>query len=272
MKYIRSIRRLLAFLRPMQIALHSAYTAFFLILSLFPSMLLLLGLLKYTPLGVRELLKFLEGLLPEALLPAAQLVVEASYEHASGALISLSAAAALWSASRGMRGLVQGLDAVYGVPAPQGYLRSRGKSMVYTLAFLVALVGILLLQVLLNGFADYLLMTTRPGLLRLLGRLDLSFLTLLILLSLGFTALYTWLPARRNRFAGSLPGGITAALGWLLSSKGFSVYMAHFAGYTNIFGSLYGLALGMLWLYFCVGLVFYCGVLNRILFEKKWQK
>ena len=39
-------RRLAAWLKPMQIPLHSARTCFFLVLSLFPSLLLLLGLLR----------------------------------------------------------------------------------------------------------------------------------------------------------------------------------------------------------------------------------
>ena len=39
----------------MRVPLHSAYTSFFLILSLFPSLLLFLGLLRYTDLDSRDL-------------------------------------------------------------------------------------------------------------------------------------------------------------------------------------------------------------------------
>ncbi len=271
MRYIQRIRSLLSWLRPMQISMHSAYTGFFLILSLFPCMLLLLGLLRYTPLGVRDLLGLLEGLLPEALLPVAQLLVESSYEHSSGALLSISAVAALWSASRGMYGLVNGLNAVCGAPENRGYFRSRGVSMLYTLLFLLLLMLTVVLHMFGNAIVDYLWMRTRPGLMRLLSMIDLQFILLLILQTGLFTLMYALLPARRSRLLHSLPGAAAASLGWLLLAKLFSLYMQHFTSYTNIFGSLYGLALGMLWLYFCISAVFYGAVLNRLIFRERWK-
>ncbi len=271
MKHIARIQKLLAWLRPMQISIHSAYTGFFLILSLFPCMLLLLGLLRYTPLEVRDLLGLLEGLLPESLMPVAQILVESSYTHSSGALVSISAVAALWSASRGMYGLVNGLNAVGGTAVPRSYLRRRGMSMLYTLVFLMLLVLTLVLHVFGNSLVDYLQMTTRPGILRLLQVADLQFFLLLLLQTGLFSLLYTLLPARRERIKHSLPGAALASLGWLLSSQLFSVYMQFYSGYTNIFGSLYGLALGMLWLYFCISILFYGAALNRLIFREKWK-
>ncbi len=265
--YVR-IRACLDFIRPMQIPLHGAYTSFFLILSLFPCMLLLLGLLKYTPLGVAELLSLLEVLLPESLLPIAQAVVEASYRHSSGTVVSASAVAALWSASRGMYGLRRGLQAICGPEPREGYLRSRLRSMAYTFLFLLALLAILGAHVFGSAILDYLWMTTNPRLMVLMGVVDLQFLLLFGLQSILFSAMYALLPGRRSAFFRCLPGAAVASLGWLVLTELFSVYMGHFARYTNIFGSLYGLALGMLWLYFCVSLIFYGGALNRLILEK----
>ncbi len=251
----------------MQISLHGAYTSFFLILSLFPCMLLLLGLLKFTPLGVRELLALLEGLLPESLMPIAQALAKASYDHSSGMVVSASAVAALWSASRGMYGLVRGLNAVWGQRPQRGYLRNRLRSMLYTFLFLLALLAILVAHVFGSAIVDFLWMTTRPRLMAFMGVVDLRFWLLLLLQTLLFSAMYSLLPAKRTRFATQLPGAAIASLGWLLSAELFSVYVQHFAKYTNIFGSLYGLALGMLWLYLCVSLIFYGCALNRLLGE-----
>ncbi len=268
----KQIRAFSAFLKPMQIPLHSAYTCFFLALSLFPLLLLLLGLLRYTPLGVKELLGFFEGILPAALLPTAQLLVEASYKHSSGAVVSVSAVAALWSASRGMFGLVKGLDAVYAVGEGRSYLRSRGISMVYTFLFLVVLVLTLLLYVFGNAIVDFLWMTTNPVLMFVMNLVDLRFLLLLALQSLLFMGMYAFLPAGRNRLKSSFPGAVLAALCWLGSAKLFSVYVEFFARYANIYGSIYALALGMLWLYFCISVIFYGAVFNRVLTEGKWKK
>ncbi len=267
----QKLRGIARYFQPMQIPLHSAYTSFFLILSLFPCMLLLLGLLKYTPLEVSDLESLLEGLLPRALLPVANWVVETSYDHSSGMLVSLSAVAALWSASRGMFGLVTGLNAIYGIRESRSYLHSRSISMVYTLLFLLVLLLTLVLHVFGNALVDYLWMTTRPGLMRLMSFVDLRFVLLLILQTGLFTFMYALLPARRSPLGQSFPGAFLAALGWLGSAKLFSVYVEYFAGYTNIFGSLYGLALGMLWLHFCIQVIFYGAAINGLLRKEKWE-
>ena len=56
-------------IRQLKIPLHAANTGFFLILSIFPALVLLLSIIRYTPLDVHSLLQFLEGIVPEALLP-----------------------------------------------------------------------------------------------------------------------------------------------------------------------------------------------------------
>ena len=267
--FLEKGRGLLQYLRPMQIPLHSAYTCFFLILSLFPGLLLLRGILRYTDLQVQSLMELLSGWLPQALLPTAQMLVEASYRHGSGMAVSVSAVAALYSASRGMFGILGGLRAVYGVPPIRGYWHKRGISMIYTAAFLGMLVLTLGLYIFGNAVLDFLWMTTRPALMRLMNMVDFRGLCLLALLSALFTAMYAMLAGKRNRLRHSIPGALAAGAGWLLFSRLFSLYVEYFTTYSNIYGSVYALALGMLWLYFCVYIFFCGGALNRYLAERR---
>lgn len=266
-KWVAEARRLLSFLKPMQIPLHSSHTSFFLILSLFPALMLLLSLLKYTNLQLREVTAFLEGFLPQALLPTAQSLLNASYQGSSGAVVSVSAVTALWSASRGMLGLVRGLGAVYGTPSNQSYWQQRIICVVYTFLFLLVLMLTLTAHVFGTAILDYLWMTTHPMLMVLMRLVDLRFILLLLLQTSLFTAMYALLSGKRRRLRDCFPGAAAASLGWLIFSRLFSVYVEHFSGYTNIFGSIYALALGMLWLYFCICIVFYGSALNRIVEE-----
>lgn len=262
-KLLREGKKIAAFLRPMQIPLHSAYTSFFLILSLFPSLLLLLGLLRFTDLEVADLLGFLEGFLPENLLSTAEALVQSSYRHSSSTVVSVSVLAALWSASRGMYGLRRGLKSVYGARKTMGYWKSRAVSVVYTVSFLAVLVLTLVLHVFGSSILDYLWMMTDPVLMRLMNVIDLRFALLLFLQSALFSAMYALLTGTRRPIRRCLPGAVLASLGWLIFSRLFSVYVSYFSRYTNIFGSIYALALGMLWLYFCIGIVFYGAAFNR---------
>ena len=76
-----------------------------------------------------------------------------------------------------------------------------------------------------------------------------------------------YLTGVRRRFFESLPGALLSSLGWMSASSLFSLYVRYFPNYANIFGSLYAAALTLLWLYFCMAIVFYGGALNKLLTE-----
>jgi len=251
----------------MEIPGHAANAGYFIVLSVFPMLVLLLSLLRYTPLDAADLMKLLEGFLPEALLPAAEKLIISTYAHTSTAVVSISAVGALWSASRGVYGLLLGLNRIYGASEDRGYFYTRAISVVYTF-FLVV---ILLLTVTLNLFGEFLLdMLPREPFWHLVSRVvDLRFVLLLILQTALFTAMFMALPNRKNRFSESIPGALLTSLGWMVFTDLFSVYVEHFSRYVSIYGSVYAVALSMLWLYCCLSILFYGGALNRLLMEEK---
>ena len=97
----------------LKIPLYAANASFFLVLSVFPGLLLLLGLLHHTPLEVEWLGEMLEGILPEPFLEGAEELILTTYDSASYTLVGISAVTALWSASRGIYGLLTGLNGIY---------------------------------------------------------------------------------------------------------------------------------------------------------------
>ena len=256
-------------IRQMEIPTHAANAGYFIVLSIFPALVLILSVLRYTSLDAGDLLSLVAAYLPEALLPATEKLIVSTYAHTSTAMVSVSAMSALWSSSRGIFGLLTGLNTIYGVQEDRGYVHTRLISVGYTFGFLLVLVLTLVLGV----FGETLLDSLPPAS-GAFGRflsevVDFRFL-LMLLLQIGlFTAMFMVLPNRKNTAAESFPGAVLAAVGWLVFTKLFSYYVEHFSQYSNIFGSVYALALSMLWLYFCLSIVFYGGALNRLLMEKK---
>lgn len=252
-------------LSDLRIPVHASSACYFLALSLFPALVLLLGLLRYANLDVLTLAEGLVGIIPEALLPYAEDLIFNTYDNTSRTIVSVSAVTALWSASRGIHGLLTGLNAVYGVTEGRSYVSTRLISVGYTFAFLIVLVLTLVLQVFGTAIADRL--SADPSLfVQFLDEvIDLRFFVLLLLQTALFTAMFMVFPNRRNGCMESLPGAVLASLGWLIFSNLFSIYVEHFSGYADIYGPVYTAALSMLWLYFCICLVFYGGALNRYL-------
>lgn len=249
----------------MKISYHAAHACYFIILAVFPTLVLVLGLLSYTTLNVEDLIELLDGVVPHVLLPFIAKLLNSTYDSSNFALVSLSALTALWSASRGVCGLAEGLDSVYDIRERRSWFRGRGISLLYTFLFVIVLLLTLVLHVFGNTILAMMPETTNPLLRFLMDVIDLRFFLLLILQTLLFTAMYTFLPSRRNRIRESIPGALLASLGWLIFSDLFSIYVENFNAYANIYGSVYAVALSMLWLYCCVSIVFYGGALNRFL-------
>lgn len=249
----------------LKIPLHAANTGFFIVLSLFPALLLLLGLLRYTPLTAEHLMELLEDLLPETLDDGARELVFATWQNTTASSVGLSAVTALWSASRGIYGLLTGLNAVYGAEEDRSYFYTRGISMLYTFAFFLVLLLTLVLHVFGSALLNALTMVDHPVVIFITDHLNLRFFLLLAVQTGVFTLMFMVLPNKRNRLRESLPGGIFSSLGWLIFSEGFSLYVERFPGYANVYGSVYTVALSMLWLYCCMSILFYGGALNRYL-------
>jgi len=251
----------------LHVPLYAANASFFMVLAVFPGLLLLLGLLRYTPLEVERLGEMLAGFLPEALAEGAEELILLTYDNTSGITLGLSVVTTLWSASRGIYGMITGLNAVYGAEENRGYFHVRFLSVVYTFAFLMVLILTLGFHVFGTRLLGLLKNRSHPFLRFLMELVDLRFFLLLFLQTVIFTAMYMVLPNQKNRFWDSLPGALLASSGWLVFSDLYSIYVAHFAHLSNVYGSVYAVALSMLWLYFCMAIVFYGGVLNRLLME-----
>lgn len=264
---MKKIRDVAAYFVTKQVGLYAANASFFLILSIFPALVVLLALMRYTGLQMESFTELLSGVLPEVLMPLANRLVRSAYVNASGAVLSVSALAALWSAGRGMRSFVEGLNAIYEVKESRGYFRTRLLSMGYTFAFLL----VLLLTLVLHMFGNSLLrlLHTLPLSGFLLDLLDVRLLVLLVLQAVLFTAMFTMLPNGRTCVLGNIPGALLASVGWQVFTRAYSFYCQRFTAYASVYGSVYVAALGMLWLYFCICIVFCGGVLNKTLGKKK---
>lgn len=259
--------RMLYSFSQLDVPAYAANASYFIIMAAVPTVLLLLAMLRYTALGSDVLLIGMEAFVPEALMPLATKLVNSLYDTSSTALVSVSAVAAVWSASRGVYGIITGLNRIYGVRENRGYVYTRLMSVFYMILFILLILLTLALHVFGQTIAarfpegDHLWADIFEGI------LPVRFFVLFGLQTLLFTAIFMALPNHRNRLAESLPGAVLASLGWLVFSDLFSIYVDHFSNYPAIYGSLSTVALAMLWLYICLGIVFYGGALNKYLMD-----
>jgi len=265
-KWLLRLENLVFNLTELQIPVYAANACYFLAIAIFPALLLILASLRYTALSATDLIRLLEGILPGALIGAAESLIVSTYYNSSAGLLGISAVAALWSASKGVHGLLTGLNTIYGVREDRGWLYTRLISVAYTFVFLILVVVTLVFQVFGESLADRLWLGHHPLVDLLAEMIDWRSVWLLLAQILIFDLIYMVLPNRRNRFWYSLPGAVLAAVGWQLFSNVCSLYVENMVTrYTNIYGSVYTVAIGLLWIYCCMCILLFGGLINRLI-------
>lgn len=251
----------------LDIPIYAANAAYFILMSVIPAIVLILALLRYTSLDSSVLILAIEGFVPEALMPTVTRLITSLYDTSSTVLVSVTAFAAVWAASRGIYGLVRGLNRIYDVKENRSYIYTRLMSVVYMVLFIVMLLLTLTIHVFGQTLISKMPQSQSPIIRFLMELIPIRFVVLFGLQTVLFTAIFMTFPNRRNKLLPSLPGAVLASLGWLIFSDLFSIYVERFSNYPSIYGSLSALALAMLWLYICIEIVFYGGALNKYLMD-----
>ena len=251
------VKAFLRKLRTDKVSAFAAQTAFFVILSFLPFFIFLLTLVRFLPVGTEKMTETLQAVFPEMLHEFIGVLLDEVLQKTSGAFVSASVIAALWSASRGFLVIVQGMNAVYGNKETRNYFVLRLLSVGYTLVFAVVLALSLLLLVF--GNRIYLYIQERIPFLRHAAVLVISLRTMTAFLFLVgfFFGLYVLLPNRRSQRIGTeLPGAVLGATGWMGFSYLYSFYIDHMTNFSALYGSLTAIGLCMIWLYACMYILF----------------
>lgn len=251
------------------VSVFAAQAAFFIILSFFPFLMFLLTLLQYLPIRESVMMSTFTDILPKAIHSYVISIIDEIYTHSSGTVISITAITALWSASKGFLALVRGLNSVYAIKETRNYIKLRLISALYTLVFTLLLIASLVLLVLGNRLY-YWIAEQLPKLqdvaLLLISLRTIVSLTLLVIF---FLLMYIFIPNRKTRILRELPGALLSAGGWLTFSYLYSFYIDHMKGFSYTYGSLTTIVLLMLWIYFCMYILFIGAELNDYLHQKE---
>ncbi len=250
------------------VSVFSAQAAFFLILSFFPFIMFLLTLIQYLPLTESMIMRIFNTFMPKAINSTVILIISEVYEKGTRAITSVTAITALWSASKGFLGLVRGLNSVYRIKETRNYFKLRLISALYTLVFTILIIITLVILVFGNQIYQWFI-NYYPELADIaLVIISARAITALTILTLFFLLMFIFIPNRKTRILHELPGAIIAAAGWLVFSFGYSYYIDNMAGFSSTYGSLTAIVLLMLWVYFCMYILFVGAEINVYLQDK----
>ncbi len=260
--FILSIKNFVISLGEDNVSAFAAKSSYFLILTLFPFIMLLLTLIKYTPLTENDLIFYISRVTPNYLDPLIDNMINEMYGRANGAIISITAITAIWSASKGVLAIKTGLNAVYHAKEARNYFLLRLMSAFYTIILLLAI--LFTLSLLVFGNSLYRLISKELPFVEDIFNvfLNLRFFISLLILTLFFIFLYMVMPNIKVTLFNALPGSIFSAIGWMIFSSAFSFYIDNMGRYSYVYGSLTTVVLLMLWTYICMYIMFIGAAIN----------
>lgn len=252
---------------------YAAQSAFFFVLSLIPIILLLMTMVQYTPLTKGDVMKAVTEVFPKTVTPFLISIINEVYSQ-SKAIIPVTILVALWSAGRGVLAITSGLNCIYQSKETRNYVYLRLRSSIYTLLFLLVIISCLLLAVFGNRISIFVEMNVPvlqkavEFLIRIRTSLTVGVMMLFCML------LYRFLPdvKIKTKWKHQIPGSVCSAIGWQIISLIFSVYLDIFEGFSTMYGSLTTIVLVMLWLYFCMYMILFGGVINITIFKDNLDK
>ena len=180
-------------------------------------------------------------------------------------LLTIGALGALWAATGGIGALQTSLNAAYDVPETRNFFAKTGVAVGLTL---LGSAGILVAFVTIVGGS---LLTQEA--VRILGvpagTLDtialLRWPLMLVLVALAVAILLRFAPNVAVPFRWPMVGGLVFAVGWVVATALFALYVANFANYSNTYGALGGVVVLMLWFYLTAVMLLLAAELTSLL-------
>ena len=253
---IKTIRGFMKRLNEDHVGAYAAQSAYFILLSFIPFVLLVVTLVKYTPLTRDDVYSVLINMLPtEFQSYVGGIVNEIFYQSVAYMPITI----------------ITTLNSIYHVTETRNYIINRLRGMAYTLIFVAAFLTSLVLLVfgtrIQNKLTEHLPMVARVTS-SIMGMRTLITTGVLAVL---FLVLYKCIPNRKASFKSQCPGALISSLAWSIFSLAFSMYLDIALAASNMYGSLTMIVFIMIWMYFCMWILLIGAEINAY-FEDKLRK
>ncbi|WP_442916890.1 YihY/virulence factor BrkB family protein [Lysinibacillus sp. 54212] len=240
-----------------------AQLAYFFLLSFFPLLIFLVTLLPYLNLRQEQVFLFLEDVMPTEVYFFIEGTLIDVLSNQNGGLLSIGILGTIWSASKGVNALIRALNQAYDVNERSG-LMTRAWSLIFTISLVLIILIALLFPVFGKQISD--LIFSYIGIEKSFESVWTMIRWLIppALIFIVLMAMYWVVPNTDPRlpFFSVIPGAIFTTASWIFLTYIFSYYISNFGNFSSTYGSIGGVIILMLWLYFTGILIIFGGLLN----------
>ncbi len=230
-----------------------AQLAYFLILSIFPFMIVLLNIISYTSIVEPDFIYGAIQFLPPDIQNIITGFVNDLVSSSSQSLLSIAAIAGIWTASSGVTPVIRAINKAYDCKETRSFLKLKGLSILLTIALLVLLLLVIVALVFGEFLGKKLFNFLGYGHVFIKFWNNFRFIIPMVFMTWIFALLYKFSPCvpfkKSIKLNKAMPGAAFATVGWVFVSLLFSYYVKNSGKYAITYGSLGGVIVLLIWLY-----------------------
>lgn len=253
----------------------AAALAYYFLFAIFPLLIFISNLLGLLQLNTDVLMRTVQTFIPKGVIELLAAYLDYVAQTSSHTLLWFSLVFTIWFPLRAIRGLTKDVRKAYQLQRPAKPLRQTLRQFVFTVAFLILIVVILLLSVLgqrviavvLQWFPSLQLLSESKLVLTLWQYL--RFVVVAAAMFLAICLLYMTAQDERKPLKQFFTGVFVAMTGWLVASIGFSFYVENMGRYAVVYGALGTVIVLLTWLYLTAFMLILGAEFNAALVQVK---
>jgi membrane protein len=229
------------------------------LLAIFPAMIFLFTLIPYITVYIPDvsnesIMQFLGEMMPSSMFTVVSSTILDIVSIQRGGLLTFGFIFAMYLATNGMMALMRAFNACYRTIEKRSYFTTRltalGLTMMLTVVLTLAILLLVVGQIVIEYFNTHVHLLDALDLdnLSIYSLLLLRFVVVFIVFFVAISCIYYFGPAIHYNWNFFSVGSFLATLGCLGTSYGFSFYIANFASYNKVYGSIGTLIALMIWI------------------------
>ncbi len=227
-------QRVASLFREKSPSMYAACAVFYILISILPTSAFLLSILRYVPEVYIFLLEQLFLIIPAPLHPSFAHFFLQIVHSSTPAVMSVSGIISLWSSSKGIQTIMNGLKYMMDVQTSGNWVQQRLRAMasfLISIVFLTIMAGVLMI---LHYFFH---------------SLTKSLFQILILVPIIVFVLYRWQSYGQISYGTCVMSASVASLAVFIYSYIYGIYIRLFSSYDDFWGNLGAVVLGVMWIH-----------------------
>lgn len=264
-----------------KVSISAAALTYYLVLAIFPFLIALLNIVQFFDQSFLTKIMTTLQLLPQDVYAIIETFLQEIRSNSSVALLSISLFGSIYSASVGVKRIINSLNNAYSFTRKRSFIKLLLLSLGMTLALFVLILLIFFVQILGNAFlTEILSFLNIEGSMKGLVGLLMNLVPVLFMF-ISFFVLYrfapSWPEGERISNKSLLASALFATFGVIIATFAFNLYVSNFSNYSKTYGSLAGIIIFLVWLFLFGFIILLGGEINATLTQleeggAKWPR